>query len=539
MADYMNPTMRGLQSIQADKFPASFEQNLAQTNQSLEFLSKVVIVMQRGIDEADDTIFDDIKQFIDEMIILLDGGTLGPDNNFQQNIEGLLLALQAWVGKIPIIGDILAFLISLFGNSLSHGSRLGAIEVKLAVGAGFVDDFNRPDNRSLITPPRAGQAWVQGGTGQNLGIIKNAARIDNGTLNAAGRRWAQAPIPASSDTMSVQVIVNDAGIMKGVYTEVYIRASANLAAFAFARIYDVGIQIGRGTKSGNTWTYATPWDKHDTYKIAEAQTIAFEGDFDPVSGKPRYTLRADSIVVCQFTDETNSHTIGEDRRLHGFSSETRAFPPFGDRFSWGIGGYYMRSEVEPSAIQAVTQQASQASSQSATAVQEAAAAAIAAAAAQQTAVGVEQIAQDAQTTANSVEGIANAAQQTANVAYQNAQYWKDECVVASAGVMLGVNELIIGVVMDVPPGRTRKITSLHFAFFQKPESISLETKVTSAAGVERVVHSITILAGVTRQSVSELDITVTDKERVSWNVTAQSGSVAANVLQVAVVGVLL
>lgn len=116
MADYMNPTMRGLQSIQADKFPASFEQNLAQTNQSLEFLSKVVIVMQRGIDEADDTIFDDIKQFIDEMIILLDGGTLGPDNNFQQNIEGLLLALQAWVGKIPIIGDILAFLISLFGK---------------------------------------------------------------------------------------------------------------------------------------------------------------------------------------------------------------------------------------------------------------------------------------------------------------------------------------------------------------------------------------------------------------------------------------
>ena len=138
---------------------------------------------------------------------------------------------------------------------------------------------------------------------------------------------------------------------------------------------------------------------------------------------------------------------------------------------------------------------------------------------------------------------ANEAQQalvTADIAYENAQYWKDECVVASAGVILGVNELVIGVVMDVPTGRTRKITDMHFALFSKPGSLSIETKVQSADGVtERVVHNHSIIPVATRVNVNNLDIDVADKERVFWNVTALGGTVPASVLQIALVGVLL
>lgn len=135
--------------------------------------------------------------------------------------------------------------------------------------------------------------------------------------------------------------------------------------------------------------------------------------------------------------------------------------------------------------------------------------------------------------------VAQEALLTADIAYENAQYWKDECVVASAGVLLGVNELLIGVVMDVPTGRTRKITDLHFAFYEKPGSITIQTKVVGINGVERVVNTVTVPAGNTRHSLNNLNIDVVDKERVFWNVTAQGGAVPANVLQVAVVGVLL
>lgn len=538
MADYVNPTMRGLQSIQADKFPASFEQNLMQTNQSLEFLSKVVMVMQRGIDEADDTIFDDIKQLVDEIIILLGGGTLGEDSNFGMAVTALVSAMVDWIGTVPIIGDIIRFIASLFGNSAAHGSRIGNLELKMAKGQSFFDDFNRTNSANVITPPRAGETWKQGGAGQGLGIKERAARIDNQVLNASGRRWAQAPKAASSDTMTVEVIINDAGIAETVYTEIYVRASDNLEAFVYGRASKTGVSLGRGTRSGNTYTY-TQWKAAADYKIGEAESFIVAADFDE-SGKPRYRVLVNGAIVCEYVDETVSHAIGPTRRESGFSSETRAFPPFGDRFSWGLAAYAMKSEVDPSAIAAVTETANSAVSgataaqlaaalaaaQSDQAMIDAAAAAARAAAAQQAAEGVEETAESAL--------------DKADKAYQNAQYWKDECVVSSAGVVLGVNELVIGAVMDVPTSRYRRITDMHYAFLQKPGSIKVETRVQNAAGTSsRLVHTATIPETLTRYSYSNLEIDVIDKERVYWNVIEQTGGEDANVMQVALVGVLI
>lgn len=131
---------------------------------------------------------------------------------------------------------------------------------------------------------------------------------------------------------------------------------------------------------------------------------------------------------------------------------------------------------------------------------------------------------------------------TADIAYENAQYWKDECVVASAGVVLGVNELVIGVVMDVPTGRSRKITDMHFAFLRKPVAFTVETKIQSADGVgERVARTDTVPATQTRWNINNLNIDVADKERVFWNVTSTATTTVdlASVFQVALVGVLL
>ena len=308
MADYKNPTMRGLESIQAKKFPPSFEANLSQTNQSLEFLSKVVLVMQRGIDEADDTIFDDIKQLVDELIILFGGGTLGDDASFP---------------GLNIFDVLIQNLMSFFG-------------------------FN----------PTVG--------GQNIpNLVGNF--IDN-ILNPTGK------IPTKQS-------VDDVATKAELAQQSSISASANAA-----------------------------------------------------------TARSESALAL--------------------------------------------------------------------------------------------------TAAQSVQAIADDALATADIAYENAQYWEKECVISSAEVLLGVNELLIGMVMDVPTGRIRKITDLHFALVANTGTITIETKLQNVAGnASRVVHTATITNSV-RRSYNNLAIDVFDKERVFWNVITPY-NVPATVLQVSAVGVLL
>lgn len=139
-----------------------------------------------------------------------------------------------------------------------------------------------------------------------------------------------------------------------------------------------------------------------------------------------------------------------------------------------------------------------------------------------------------------VAAAANAAEEAlekADIAYDNASYWSQECVVSSAEVLLGVNELLIGMVMDVPTGRTRIITDMHFALYEKPGTLTVETRLIDNQYNSRQVHAHSILANVTRVSLTQLNIPVLNKERIYWNVLASSQT--ATILQVAVAGVLL
>lgn len=142
----------------------------------------------------------------------------------------------------------------------------------------------------------------------------------------------------------------------------------------------------------------------------------------------------------------------------------------------------------------------------------------------------------AQAAANAVE----AATEKADRAYENASYWEAECVVASSGVVLGVNELNIGLCQNVPDGKIRKITDIHIALMQQLNGIQIETKKYDAAGVvNSVVHTATLGPNVTRVNYNNLDISVLDKERVFWNVVSVTGSVAPTILQCLVFGVII
>ena len=141
---------------------------------------------------------------------------------------------------------------------------------------------------------------------------------------------------------------------------------------------------------------------------------------------------------------------------------------------------------------------------------------------------------------DAVEIVANDASDTADVAYAAASYWETECVVASAAVVLGLNELFIGLCQNVPTGKQRIITDLHIALQSQANGLTIQTKKYNAAGTSSsVIRTDTLTAGQIRASYNNIGANVLDKERIFWNVTSITGSVEPLVLQILVFGVII
>ena len=140
------------------------------------------------------------------------------------------------------------------------------------------------------------------------------------------------------------------------------------------------------------------------------------------------------------------------------------------------------------------------------------------------------------------EAAANAAAvsvATAAALYKAATYWECEFVAASAAVVLGVNELLIGLCQNVPLGLIRKVTDLHVAFLSQPNGITFELKKMAADGLSSsVLATYTLTANQTRVNWSELDFEMFTRERLFINVTSVVGSVAPVVFQILAFGVL-
>ncbi|MFD3594259.1 hypothetical protein ACFWU5_16145 [Nocardia sp. NPDC058640] len=143
------------------------------------------------------------------------------------------------------------------------------------------------------------------------------------------------------------------------------------------------------------------------------------------------------------------------------------------------------------------------------------------------------------TTSEAAANAAAVAEVTAAAAFQAAAYWETECVVSTAAVTLGVNELLIGLVQNVPPGLNRLITDLHVALLSQPNGLTFELRKWNATNtVSTVLDTLTMAAGVNRASWSwPLGLPVEHRERLYWNVTSITGSVAPQVFQPLVFGV--
>lgn len=69
--------MRALRQIGTQKYSEDFVQHISELDQGVEYLSKYLVVMQKGIDDANKNIIQKIQDFINEVVTLFSGGVSG------------------------------------------------------------------------------------------------------------------------------------------------------------------------------------------------------------------------------------------------------------------------------------------------------------------------------------------------------------------------------------------------------------------------------------------------------------------------------
>lgn len=158
-------------------------------------------------------------------------------------------------------------------------------------------------------------------------------------------------------------------------------------------------------------------------------------------------------------------------------------------------------------------------------------------AAQATANSASSTATAAQTAASNAASVAAAAQETADIAYENAQYNKDEFVVSSAGVQLGKNEETLGILMTTPAGRIRKITRVIYTLGSNTGTMTVQLVRRDLGGTESVVLTTNISSAAIVYPDNTIDYETVDLDHYLCNVTAIGG--VANTLHCCIESVIL
>lgn len=255
------------------------------------------------------------------------------------DIVGLVVdGLASAVEDIPIIGDIVGFIASLFGNSSASNARIARLETIVSKGSSGYDDFNRADTTTLGRGPSMTADWVTGGNGQALGVQGRAAGLVEALAPTEGRRWARYPTPASSSAMTADTIVDDNKVDVQPCTTIIVAANAAFTEFVYGNVFGTGVYLGRGTRAGNVWTF-TDWKQNTTYKVGTAERVEVRA-----SGSGIYQLVVDNTVILEHTD-TSGYPIDADHRYVGFAiqcwTDFFQLPQYG----WRLSAFSLKSEA--------------------------------------------------------------------------------------------------------------------------------------------------------------------------------------------------
>ncbi|MGW3545906.1 hypothetical protein ACWDNI_35940 [Nocardia niigatensis] len=144
------------------------------------------------------------------------------------------------------------------------------------------------------------------------------------------------------------------------------------------------------------------------------------------------------------------------------------------------------------------------------------------------------------TTSQAAANAAANASEKADIAYALSTEWSLEFVAASAEVLLGVNELLVGPMLNVRAGRLAIMTDVHIAFLEQHGGLTVETRKWNATNTDyTVAHTGVIDPNVTRRNFSALTVNVLDEERFWPYVASITGTVPPTVLQICVAGVFI
>lgn len=265
-----------------------------------------------------------LQKVINQITDILNGLIVTPINEAVQGVKDWFDAL-------------LNFRTGTAWNTVNSAKAIAELQVKMALGATFSDDYDRQDN-----PTTLGNGWVQGGVGQALGLIDGAARLDN-TGSAVGKRYAICPTLADSNNHSVTAAVNPAGVAVGVMTSIFLRANADLTEFVYANIYGKSAYIGRGTRAGNVWSFGggTDWKaKTSGFTLPEGALVEFK------AVDARYTLLVNGQTILEH-DDVSGYPIDDTHRTVGFQSETKIIGLF-PQYSWGLAAFTVRNVLSTS-----------------------------------------------------------------------------------------------------------------------------------------------------------------------------------------------
>lgn len=294
MADYESREVRALKSIsKAQKGPPKeFQKNMAQVNASIRYLSEYMVIMQKGIDDANKDIIQKIQDAIDELIILFGGGTaledvfdFGNIEVFFDNLNAIFDVtnltdpitdnpiLVAIINQInAFIADMLSALDGATGGVFNLDDLADRLKVTESTAVQGVSDASVAQNTANNAQAQI-QELIADSNGEEAGGVtitrrfnssENGAGITNFTVDPSGKvgvldglaRWyltgtsgstgeghANHNTDSTVDDMenSITFGTNHSEI---AYTGCYIRANAAMSYAWGIRVYYDQIQIG-------------------------------------------------------------------------------------------------------------------------------------------------------------------------------------------------------------------------------------------------------------------------------------------------------
>lgn len=185
--------LRTIEKSVAERAPKDFVQNLVNLNQATKYLTQMMIVTQKGVDQANKDIIAQIQDAIDELIILFSGG--GGSFDFDWGdltvvIENLstILGIPDFTTGVDLAGWAENFINDIVTNPL------GAVVIN------FINDMVA----DLLDA-------IDGATGSifNLDDLADSLRLTEDTAVVANDTATSAQITANNAQVQIQELIND------------------------------------------------------------------------------------------------------------------------------------------------------------------------------------------------------------------------------------------------------------------------------------------------------------------------------------------